>query len=468
MKIINARSGDLIIDRFRANPGEAWCLVGSNRSGIDTFFRLLAGEAEESQADVLELPSHLGIVSFSRQQALFEAELKKEDTDFLDRIDPGTPAKSFLKNPQGHGDLIRAFDMTDSLDKGYRQLSTGQSRKLMILAQITQGVSWLVIQTPYEGLDPPSCHEVDKALAFLHLQGVGLMIFVHNRCDIPDWCTHVGVIAQGRLGPTGARIPMVKALEGVLDLGSADFQASIHELIQDRETATPSRTGSGQALETDSELVVLNHGSAGYNGKALFTGLNLRIHTRDHTLVTGPNGSGKSTLLQVITGDHPACYQNDLRIFGIRRGSGESIWDLKKHMGIVSSDLHRNYHVPGSTLNCILSGLFDSIGLYQRYTPQEEQKAKKWLERLGMTQEAQTPFRRLSYANQRLVLIARSLIKVPRLLILDEPTQGLDELNRRAVLDFLEQVAQEGLSTLLYVSHRQDEFRSFFKFHLRL
>ncbi len=256
--------------------------------------------------------------------------------------------------------------------------------------------SWLVIQAPYEGLDPPSCHELDKALAFLHHQGAGLMIFVHNRCDIPDWCTHVGVIAQGRLGPTGARISMVKALEGVLNLESPDFKASVHEWIQDRKTAAPSGTGSGHALETDSELVVLNHGSAGYNGKPLFTGLNLKIHTRDHTLVTGPNGSGKSTLLQVITGDHPACYQNDLRIFGIQRGSGESIWDLKKHMGIVSSDLHRNYHLPGTTLHSILSGLFDSIGLYQRYTP------------------------------------------------------------------------QEGLSTLLYVSHRQDEFRPFFKFHLRL
>jgi molybdate transport system ATP-binding protein len=214
--------------------------------------------------------------------------------------------------------------------------------------------------------------------------------------------------------------------------------------------------------------VYLKNGSAGYEGKPIFTDLNLKIHTGDHTLVTGPNGCGKSTLLQLITGDHPACYQNDLRIFGIQRGTGESIWELKKKMGIVSPDLHRNYFVPGTALHCIISGLFDSIGLYQKYTRQDEHQAQKWLERTGLIREAHTPFRQLGYASQRLVLIARALIKMPRLLILDEPTQGLDELNRKAVLDFLEQVAREKLSTLLYVSHRQDEFRPFFKYRIQL
>jgi molybdate transport system ATP-binding protein len=129
---------------------------------------------------------------------------------------------------------------------------------------------------------------------------------------------------------------------------------------------------------------------------------------------------------------------------------------------------HNIYFVPGSTLHCILSGFFDSIGLYQKYSSQNEQQAKKMLERTGLIHEAQTPFRKLNFPNQRLVLIARALIKVPRLLILDEPTQGLDQLNRKAVLDFLEQVATERMSTILYVSHRQDEFRDFFKHRIKL
>lgn len=464
MKIINASVHDLFVDRFEAGPGDAWCLVGTNRSGIDTFFKLLAGEFTDIKAEFLELPENPGVVSFKRQQALFEEELRKDDTDYLDRIDPGTRAASFLNNPEEHGDLIRAFAMADSMDKGYRQLSSGQSRKLMLLAQITRGVASLLVQAPYEGLDRASCDELDKALAVCHQWGVQLFITVHNRGDIPAWCTHVGGIARGRIVHSGPRTKDLNQVEAILRSGSPDFKASVKELVQ-VENLSGKDYGSG---EPPMELVRLQKGSAGYDGKPVFSDLDICIRTHEHTLVTGPNGCGKSTLLQMIIGDHPACYQNDLSIFGIRRGTGESIWELKQHMGIVSPELHRSYHVPGTTLHCILSGLFDSIGLYQPYTPADEKKAMEWLERTGLANEAHTPFRRLSYADQRLVLIARALIKIPKLLILDEATQGLDESNRLAILDFLEQVARERLSTILYVSHREDEFRSFFSSHLRM
>lgn len=459
-----------MIERFLATSREAWCLMGNNRSGVEDFFALLDGKnpaihAEAIQAECIDLPKNLGIVSFRGQQEVFEQELKIDDTDFLDKIDPGTPAGSFLKNVPLHADLIKALNMTESLDKGYRQLSTGQSRKLMLLSQITRGVSWLAIQAPYEGLDTQSCAELNKTLTLLHRQGIGILITVNNKADIPDFCTHLGLFADGRLDIQGAKAATLATLAKTKNQGDPDFKVSVKELIGD-QNKDDTRPLEKNAATT--ELIYLKNGSAGYGGKHLFTGLNLKIHTNDHTLVTGPNGCGKSTLLQVITGDHPACYQNDLRIFGTQRGTGESIWELKRDMGIVSPELHRNYFVPGSTLHCILSGFFDSIGLYQKYSSQNEQQAKKMLERTGLIHEAQTPFRKLSFPNQRLVLIARALIKVPRLLILDEPTQGLDQLNRKAVLDFLEQVAAERMSTILYVSHRQDEFRDFFKSRIKL
>jgi molybdate transport system ATP-binding protein len=257
----------------------------------------------------------------------------------------------------------------------------------------------------------------------------------------------------------------MEVLGGEFFQDDPDFKASISELIRDREITGLSRGVSG--INGKKELVRLKNGTAGYGGKTIFTNLNIDIHTGDHTLVTGPNGCGKSTLLQMIIGDHPACYQNDLRLFGIQRGTGESIWEIKADMGIVSPDLHRNYHVPGDALHCIISGLYDSIGLYRQYTGRDEESAMKWLDRLGLVRQARVAFRQLSYADQRLVLIARALIKVPRLLILDEPTHGLDEPNRKAVLDFLEQVAKENLSTILYVSHRRDEFRDFFRCQVR-
>ncbi len=133
---------------------------------------------------------------------------------------------------------------------------------------------------------------------------------------------------------------------------------------------------------------------------------------------------------------------------------------------MVSPDLHRNHYIPGSSQQVVLSGLFDSIGLYQKPDKTQQQLALKWLHRLGMEEKARQPFRQLTYAQQRLLLIGRALIKVPQLLLLDEPTQGLDQANRAALLDLLEGVAAEQLCTILYVSHREDEYRTFFQQHL--
>ncbi len=452
MKIENYISDKLTIDTFEAAPGQAWCILGSNRSGIDTFLELFSKNSRteyNTESGQIQYPANYGIFSFASQQDLFEQELRKDDTDFLDRIDPGTPAQNFLKSPEDHMELIRALTMEKVLDQGYRQLSTGQSRKLLLLRQITRGKKFLIIQAPYEGLDVAGCRELDKALVHCRDCGIQLLITVHNPDDIPFWATHVGVLDRGAMVLSGTREEVIKQVDQIP--GTADFKASVRDLNIKQRT-TPSRR----------ELVRLEKGAAGYQGTLVFEDIDLTVNEGDHTLVTGPNGSGKSTLLHVITGDHPACYQNDLRLFGIKRGTGESIWELKQKMGIVSPELHRNYIVPGSTLDCVLSGLFDSIGLYTTPSPEDRSKGMAWLERIGLVNDAGTPFRTLSYADQRLVLIARALIKLPDLLILDEPTQGLDRANRGAILDFLEQMAQEKLSTILYVSHRQDEFRDFF------
>jgi len=465
MKIRNAKLNKILINRFDATASEAWFVWGSNRSGLEEFFRLISGEAGEAViADQLDLPDNIGIVSFKKQQEIYESELKKNDTDYLDRIDPGTLTRAFLPGHEKHADLIEAFGMTACLDKGYRQLSTGQSRKLVILSQILKGVSCLVLQSPYDGLDPESCLEMNKALFHLYQQQKQLVIFVNNTGDIPSWCTHIGVMSDGRLAHQGRRDKILELLEQTIQTQTPDFKALARDLYGNRSIDLKKNL----TYKDQTPLVCLNKGHAGYGGVNIFTDLSLVINQGDHTLVTGTNGCGKSTLLQMITGDHPACYQNDLKIFNIQRGTGESIWDIKQHMGIVSSELHRNYNVRGTTLHCIISGLFDSIGVYRQYNDHHEQQARTWLKRLNMDRDADTPFRLLSYARQRLVLIARALIKVPRLLILDEPSQGLDESNRKAVLDFLADVANEDLCTILYVSHRKDEFRSFFTQHLKM
>ncbi|ADW16224.1 ABC transporter related protein [Desulfobulbus propionicus DSM 2032] len=443
----------LRIDHFRARPGEAWCLVGSNASGLEKLCDLLAGESRAYRAEALRLPPELGLLSFKGQQSIFEEELRKDDTDFLNRLDPGTPARAFLTDVDAHRELIKLFALDALLDRGYRQLSSGQARKLCLLQQITRGVSFLVLETPYEGLDQASCRELNRVLAGLRVQGMGLLLLVNNTADIPDWCTHVGGLHAGALVVQGPRAQVLDEVRELLRRQPPLFRVSVAELRDERQM-------DGNGCDN---LVTLRRGFARYGEIEVFSGLELTINRGDHTLITGPNGCGKSTLLQIITGDHPLCYSNDLSLFGRRRGSGESIWEIKRQMGIVSADLHRNHRIAGSALAIVVSGLFDSIGLYTRPNSAQEQLGRRWLARLGLESKAGQPFRRLSYGEQRLLLLARALIKVPRLLILDEPTQGLDESNRLALLDFLAGIAEEELATMLYVSHRPDEFRDFFR-----
>jgi molybdate transport system ATP-binding protein len=217
-----------------------------------------------------------------------------------------------------------------------------------------------------------------------------------------------------------------------------------------------------QSKESFDTLVRMRNCKVQYGEIMQFQNFNWELKPGEHTLITGPNGAGKSTLLQLISGDHPQCYSNDIQIFGYQRGSGESIWDIKKHIGIVSASLHRDYRAPGNALTTVVSGLYDSIGLYQQPTQAQKQLAMQWLEIMGLSALANTGFRQLSWGQQRLVLIARGLIKLPPLLILDEPTQGLDDLNRHLVLSFIRKLTHIKRTTLLFVSHRQDEHLALF------
>ncbi len=413
---------------------DSWCFYGTIDSGIGDFFALLTGDESPLEG--------AGIISFETLQELYEDELRNDDSDYLDYPDPGTFVGEFLPEDKLEHPLIEKLSMEHMLDTGFRHLSSGQTRKLLLLKEILSGKTELVIYLPYDGLDAASCKELDKVLAEIS-EHVLLVLLVQNQSDIPHWCSHLGVFANKSLQCVGIYDDVKHMLPDVVS-GHVEIDIDVKE-------------------QSSNEILVhLKDGVAGYGELQLFSGLDLTIESGQHTLVTGPNGCGKSTLLHIITGDHPNCYSNDLKVFGIKRGTGESIWDIKKDMGIISPELHRNHRCPGTALDIVIGGLFDSIGLYRRATVNEKKLAKKWLKWLGLSEKEQNSFRSQSFAEQRLVLIARGLIKMPRLLILDEPTQGLDEQYRYRLLQLMEKIAQEKLSTILFVSHREDEHRDFF------
>ncbi len=441
MDTINISCKQPDISRLTITAGESWCFYGSLNSGIERFFQQIS----DSETSPL---SNYGVVSFQHLQNVYEDELQKDDSDFLDYPDPGTPAKDFLNPAQLDHPLLQALGITEVLETGFRHLSSGQGRKLLLLSELLNKKEALIVYLPYDGLDKKSCKELDIALKKIAAHTM-LIILVHNTADIPEWCSHLGVFSNNKLVYHGP----AKACSNFLakKIINNDFE-HINSLQQ-------------QAAEN---LIVLKNGFAGYGNHRLFHALDLTVKTGEHTLITGPNGCGKSTLLHIISGDHPDCYTNELYLFGVKRGTGESIWDIKKHMGIITPELHRNHHCPGTALDVIISGLYDTIGLYRRPSAIDSQKAVKWLNWLQMNDRKKRPFKRLSYGEQRLILIARGLIKMPRLLILDEPTQGLDDYHRTRLLNLLEKIADDKLSTIIFVSHREDEHRPFFKKHIIL
>ena len=197
--------------------------------------------------------------------------------------------------------------------------------------------------------------------------------------------------------------------------------------------------------------------SVRYTDNLVFEQLDWRIEPGQHWQLTGPNGSGKTSLLNLITGDHPQCYSNDIFVFGYQRGNGESIWDIKQHIGYVSSALHWDYRVSINCKNVIISGFYDSIGLYTKATDIQQEIAAHWLQILGFEDRAGQAFNQFSYGDQRLLLIARAMVKHPHLLVLDEPCFGLDDMNRQLVLALIEKICAGSETTVIYVNHHAQD-----------
>ena len=343
--------------------------------------------------------------------------------------------------------LIEDLDLSHLAESGFRVLSTGETRRVMLARALAVKPDLVLLDNPFTGLDV--AHRASLATYLQTLsQSVQMLITFSRESDMPDWIERIALFNGGKLDSTMDRQswdqhPIIAQIKAQSEKQSEEMMA----LIRQHQHST----------HFDNPIFELKNGKVEYTEKTIFTDLSWRIDKGQHWQVKGPNGCGKSTLLGLIFGDHPQCYSNDIHIFGNKRGSGETIWEIKQHIGMVSSTLHLQYRVNCSALEVILSGFYDSIGLYSQPSKKEINIAKEWLTILHIAQNEKTSFKQLEYGQQRLLLIARAIVKQPTLLILDEPYQGLDYLGRVLVKNTLELIAKENLSQLLYVSHYQED-----------
>ncbi len=441
----------LFIDDWKINTQQSWGIFSADGDIGSLLGDLICDEMSPNSGEIELNGLSVAQVSLSEQQRLLERELEKDDTDFLDRIDQGSTVYSLILEQSQDTNLteqlINDLDLSHLKDSGFRVLSTGETRRVMLARALATQPHLVLLDNPFTGLD--IAHRAALA-RYLHSlsQNVQLLITFSRESDMPEWINSIALFSAGKLDSTMDKSswdnhPIIGQIKSQSEQQSEEMMS----LIRQHQHSTPF----------NNPIFELKNGAVEYTDKKIFTGLNWRIDKGQHWQVKGPNGCGKSTLLGLIFGDHPQCYSNDIDIFGKKRGTGETIWEIKQHIGMVSSALHLQYRVNCSALEVILSGFYDSIGLYNQPTRKEMNIANEWLDILHMSQYKKTSFKQLEYGQQRLLLIARAIVKQPTLLILDEPYQGLDFLGRRLVKNTLELIARENLSQLLYVSHYQED-----------
>ena len=459
LKLFNCECADLSIPQWQVNAGEGWCVFGRNGSGKQLIDQLLVGDILPRQGEIERFldATQIALVSFERQQATYEEEWRLAATDIIPEDEWGTRVAEFLPSATLDDPLIDALNMRHRLQAFYRELSTGESRKLMVLKALLEEARLLICDNPFDSLDQGTVAALNETFSRAVAAGASVVLLLSNRTDIPDWVTQFAVVDDG--------------LMTVFSPGPLEQQrAALERAVSEQIILQPGIPEDSIALEsyTAPYIAELNHCVVEYGGRRVLDDVTLQVAPLQHTLVTGENGAGKSTLLGLITGDCLQCFSNDVSVFGHRRGTGESVWEIKRHLGLVSNDLHRRYTVRCDVLSVVCSGFFDSIGVYDVASEMQIRIAKEWLDAVDMADKASAMFQSLSYGEQRLVLIARAMVKSPLLLVLDEPTQGLDEINRERILGFMSAIEARQHSTLLFVSHREDEFLPLFKQHVHL
>lgn len=441
---------NLKIPNFQLKQAALCVVVGKNGSGKTAFSDVLSQRLTLSTGHYENKFKQISLFSFEKQQQIIEQIVKARNNDMLDPDDFGQTASEIILNGSNKDEVFdqctELLGITHLLNRPFIQLSTGESRKVLFAQTLVAKPDLLILDEPFEGLDQQSLAMYQQLLLKLR-ETMAIVLIVNRFSDIPPSIDKIAILDNFELS--------------LLDENQSIDKQALFQQMQFLETANnvPLPTPIELPIQLDPEQnpFELENVTIQYADKVILSNLSWIVKPNQHWWIKGPNGAGKSTLLSVINGDHPQSFANKVRIFGKQRGSGETIWQIKQHLGYVSHQLHLDYRVNCRTLEIIVSGFLDSIGVYQHIPDRLRLKAIQWLERLNMVQFANKPFRSLSWGQQRLLLIARAMVKHPPILILDEPLLGLDGFHRRLIKSFIDQMVNNSHTQLLFVSHQEQD-----------
>jgi len=442
-----SNQSQLSIEKLFLKQGESLLVLGDNASGKSVLAQILAGEITDYQGHVV-LAEKFTTLSFELEAQTLEQDRMNDRSDFMEEgVDDGRTALEIIIDdkpfsPEDLDEIVNLLVIEKLLGKPFKILSTGETRKVLMARALMLKPQVMLLDEPYAGLDISSQAHLSNVLNELVAKGISIVLFDFYHQSLPSNIENLVYMQHGKIVLSGKREEII-ATEQWQQL-NANHYALPHHLPDCLQY---------DHLEKNTALVALNNVSVSFDQKPLFAELSWQFEQGQHWRIIGPNGCGKSTLLAMISGDSPKAYGKDIHLFGVKRGSGESIWDIKRHYGLVSAQLHRDYRVSATLIQVVLSGFYDSIGLYDSPSRHQVIIARQWLVLLGLEQHENTYFSQLSYGEQRLVLIARAVVKLPMILILDEPCQGLDNHNREKVLALMDYIAANSKTHLLFVSH---------------
>lgn len=350
-------------------------------------------------------------------------------------------------------DLIRSLNIEHILPKHIIQISSGELRKLLIVRCLLKCPKAIIIDNPYIGLDAESRGIVNELLnSIISSQSIPIILVLCNIKDIPVWMDKIILFKDLKCvgTPTGTEF-----------LNNSALQNSIFKNFTKNDVRLPE----GIALSDTNyqNAIEMNKINIRYYNHAILKDIDWIVAKGETWALLGENGCGKSTLLSLVSGDNPQSYANDITLFDRKRGTGESIWDIKKHIGYLTPDMHTYYRENISCLDVVATGFKDTVGLFLKPSAEERAKALEWMRTFNADQLANKSFLKISYGEQRLILLCRLFVKTPDLLILDEPLHGLDQEKKLLVKCTIEKYCEQLNPTLIYVTHYQNEIPSVVK-----
>jgi len=453
---------------FEVKEGECLAVIGSSGSGKSTLIKVLSGNyfskgSVKFQAKNGHTPF---IISISQQHHFrnlsntcsFYYQQRFNSIDSEDAVMVNDILKKLCSDEDVLKETLELLGITHIRYTRLIQLSNGEHKRFQLAEAILKKADLLLLDSPYTGLDVKARKLLNIIIDKLVAKGIHVLLVTDPFTEMPSAVTHVAVLENGKLKDKICRKEFDSERNLLIPLSTVSYFN-----MKAAEEITPAYD-----YKEFSVAVEMINTSISYNNKKILDNINWKVSKGECWSVSGHNGSGKSTLLSLITGDNPQAFANEIYLFDRKKGSGESIWDIKQKIGYVSPELHHYFEAGCSCFDVVASGLFDTIGLFKQLSKGQTELVKKWMLLLQINMFEKRLFKQLSNGEQRLVLLVRALVKNPPLLILDEPCQGLDAQVTGKFIALINDICVVLKKTLVYVSHYESEIPQCVTYTLKL